>query len=226
MASAMENQLQLNNLQELSFEERLGMLVDAEMAARDSKRLTSRLQTAKLRFSACLEDLDIKATRGLDRAQITALATSTWISRHRNIIIQGPTGAGKTFLACALAQKACRNGFTALYFRAPALFQELSIAKADGRYKRLLAAIGKKDVLVLDDFALSPTTDEQRRDLLEIVEQRYDARSTILTSQLPVDLWHQTIGDPTIADAILDRLVHNAHVLNLKGESMRKKKTE
>lgn len=223
MASSLENQSELKDSQELNFEERLGILVDAEIAARDSKRLTTRLQSAKLRLAACMEDLDVKAVRGLDRAVITALATATWIGRRRNVLIDGPTGAGKTFLACALAQQACRHGYTAIYFRAPALFEDLSIAKGDGRYKRLLAAIAKKDLLVLDDFALAPFTDEQRRDLLEIVEQRYDHKSTIVASQQPFNNWHTLIGDPTIADAILDRIVHNAQVLNLKGESMRRK---
>lgn len=226
MASALENQAELKNTQELSFEERLGILVDAEMAARDSKRLTNRLQTAKLRLSACLEDLEIRASRGLDRSLITSLGTAAWIERARNVIIEGPTGAGKTFLACALAQQACRRGYTAFYIRAPALFEDLSIARADGRYKRVLASIARKHLLVLDDFALAPLTDNQRRDLLEIVEQRYELTSTILVSQMPLTHWHEIIGDPTIADAILDRLVHNAQVLVLKGESMRKKKAE
>jgi DNA replication protein DnaC len=223
MASSLENQTELKNSQELSFEERLGILVDAEITARDSKRLASRLQMAKLRLSACLEDLEVRPSRGLDRSLITALGTASWIPKRRNVLIEGPTGAGKTFLACALAQQACRHGYSAIYFRAPALFEDLSIAKADGRYKRVLAAIAKRDLLVLDDFALAPITDEQRRDLLEIIEQRYDRTSTIIASQQPLLNWHAIIGDPTIADAILDRLVHNAQVLNLKGESMRKK---
>jgi DNA replication protein DnaC len=222
----MENQTGPMNSPELSFEERLGILVDAEIAERDSKQMTTRIQNAKLRLSACIEDLDLKASRGLDRSLILTLGTAAWVGKKRNIFIVGPTGGGKTFLSCALAQQACRHGYSAIYFRAPALFEDLSIAKADGRYKRLLDSIAKKDLLVLDDFALAPFTDEQRRDLLEIVEQRYDHKSTILTSQQPLSNWHELIGDPTLADAILDRVVHNAQTLTLKGESMRKKKSE
>lgn len=224
MVRALEAQLELKDSQGLSFEERLGLLLDAELVARENKRLDSRLKTAKLRLSACLEDLDLRVSRGLDRSVITSLATSDWIKAKQNVLITGPTGAGKTYLACALAQKACRNGFTVLYCRTTTLFQDLSIARADGRYRRLLATITKPDLILLDDFALAPLTDEQRRDLLEIVEERYDSRSTIVASQIPIDHWHDAIGDPTIADAILDRLVHNAHKLAVKGESMRKKK--
>ena len=224
MASALENQVELRNSQELSFEERLGILVDAQLAAQDSTKLTARLRAANLRLSACLEDLDYKPGRGLDKAVIASLATSVWLQRARNVIIEGKTGVGKTFLACALAQQACRNGYKAFYIRAPALFEDLALARADGRYKSVLASIAKKDLLVLDDFAIAPLTDSQRRDLLEIVEQRYERSSTILVSQMPQKHWHQIIGDPTIADAILDRLVHNAQPLILDGESIRKTK--
>jgi DNA replication protein DnaC len=224
MARAFESQLELKEARELTFEERLGLLIDAEKVARDNKSLNIRLKLAKLRLSASLEDLDLRADRGLDRSVITALATSDWVQAKQNVLITGPTGAGKTYLACALAQKACRLGFSVLYFRTPILFQDLSIAKADGRYRRLLNSIAKRRLIVLDDFALAPLTDEQRRDLLEVLEQRYELSSTIVASQLPLDHWHDVIGDPTIADAILDRLIHNAHPLNLKGESMRKKK--
>lgn len=226
MARALETQLELKEARELSFEERLGLLLDAEMVARENKSLETRLKAAKLRLSASLEDLELRASRGLDRSVITALATSDWVLSKQNVLITGPTGAGKTYLACALAQKACRLGFSVLYFRAPILFQDLSVAKADGRYRRLLASITKCQLIVLDDFALAPLTDEQRRDLLEILEHRYESSSTIIASQLPLDHWHDVIGDPTIADAILDRLIHNAHPINLKGESMRKKKTD
>jgi DNA replication protein DnaC len=224
MASALENQVELKNSQELNFEDRLGILVDAQIAAQDSKNLKSRLQAANLRLSACIEDLDVKASRGLDRAVISSLSTSAWIQRTRNVIIEGKTGVGKTFLGCALAQQACRNGYKSFYIRAPALFEELAVARAAGSFKRLLASIAKKHLLVLDDFALAPLTDSQRRDLLEIVEQRYERSSTIFVSQMPQEHWHKIIGDPTIADAILDRVVHNAQTLILKGESIRKTK--
>lgn len=226
MASTLENQRHLLDSQELSFEEKLGILVDAELAAKDSKRLTSRLRNAKLRLAACIEDLEIKSSRGLDRSVVTALSSRTWLDKARNVIIEGPTGAGKTYLACALAQQACRNGFSTLYVRAPALFEDLSLAKADGRFKSILASIARTKLLVLDDFALAPLTDEQRRNLLEIAEQRYEIGSTILVSQMPLSHWHDIIGDPTLADAILDRLVHNAQCIVLKGESMRKKKAQ
>lgn len=221
MARALETQMELKETRELSFEERLGLLIDAEMVARDNKCLEARLRHAKLRLSACVEDLEVRASRGLDRSVITALANSDWLSAKQNILITGSTGVGKTYLACALANKACRNGFSALYFRASMLFEDLSIAKADGRYKRVLASISKRDLIVIDDFALAPLTAEQARDLLEIIDQRYDVHSTIISSQFDPEHWHDLIGDPTIADAILDRLVHNSHKLKLKGKSMR-----
>jgi DNA replication protein DnaC len=224
MARALENQMELKEIRELSFEERIGMLIDAEKVARENKGLESRLKSAKLRLSACIEDLELRANRGLDRSSITALASADWVQSKQNILVTGPTGAGKTYLACALAQKACRLGYSVAYFRAPILFQDLAVAKADGRYRRLLTSISKRRLIVLDDFALAPLTDEQRHDLLEILEDRYEASSTIVASQLPIEHWHAVIGEPTIADAILDRIVHNAHQLNLKGESMRKKK--
>ncbi len=226
MARALEAQLDSKEARELSFEERLGLLLDAEMVARENKSLEGRLKTAKLRLSASLEDLELRASRGLDRGVIASLGTSDWVLSKQNVLITGPTGAGKTYLACALAQKACRLGFSVLYFRAPILFQDLSVSKADGRYRRLLASIAKRNLIVVDDFALSPLTDEQRRDLLELLEQRYESSSTIIASQLPLEHWHEVIGDPTIADAILDRLIHNAHQLHLRGESMRKKKND
>lgn len=224
MVKALETQMELKDVQEMPFEDRLGLLVDAELIARENKRLDSRLTNAKLRLSACIEDLDLKASRGLDRSVITSLATSDWIKLHRNVLVTGPTGAGKTYVSCALAQKACRDGYTVLYQRASQLFQELTLAKADGRYTRILTNLSKKDLFVIDDFALSPLIDEQRRDLLEIIEDRYERRSTLIVSQVPFEHWHDIIGDPTIADAILDRLVHNAHKLSIKGDSMRKKR--
>ena len=225
MVKALTEQMAVPDIEDLSFEERLGLLVDREMTEREDRRLKTRLRQAKLRQSACVEDIDYRQPRGLDKSLILDLAGCQWIKRHLNIMITGPTGVGKTWIACALAQKACREGYRALYLRLPKLLQELPIAKGDGTYIKLLARLAKIDVLILDDWGLSKLMAEQRRDLLEILEDRYDSRSTIVTSQLPVDKWHDIIGDPTLADAILDRLVHNAYKINLRGESMRKRKT-
>ncbi len=225
MVKALTEQMAVPDIEELSFEERLGLLVDREMTEREDRRLKTRLRQAKLRQTACVEDIDYRQPRGLDKSLLLDLAGCQWIKRHLNIIITGPTGVGKTWIACALAQKACREGYRALYLRLPKLLQELPIAKGDGTYIKLLARLAKIDVLIIDDWGLSKLLGEQRRDLLEILEDRYDNRSTIVTSQLPLDKWHDIIGDPTLADAILDRLVHNAYKINLKGESMRKRKT-
>jgi DNA replication protein DnaC len=218
MLNALQSQTEMKDITDLSFEDRLGLLVDAEVLTRDNTQLQSRLKTAKLRLSACIEDLDIKAGRGLDKANVLALSTCEWLRLHRNILVTGPTGSGKTYVSCAIAQKACREGYTVLYERASKLFHDLALAKADGRYLKILSTIAKKDLLVIDDFALAPLTDEQRRDLLEIVDDRYNRRSTIIISQVPSDHWHEIIGDPTIADAILDRLIHNAHKIQLKAK--------
>jgi DNA replication protein DnaC len=225
MVKALTEQMAVPDIEELSFEERLGLLVDREMTEREDRRLKTRLRQAKLRQTACVEDIDYRQPRGLDKSLMLDLAGCQWIKRHLNIMITGPTGVGKTWIACALAQKACREGYRALYLRLPKLMQELPIAKGDGTYIKLLARLAKIDVLILDDWGLSKLMAEQRRDLLEILEDRYDCRSTIVTSQLPVDKWHDIIGDPTLADAILDRLVHNAYKINLRGESMRKRKS-
>jgi len=225
MAKALTEQMAVPDIEELSFEERLGLLVDREMTEREDRRLKTRLRQAKLRQTACVEDIDYRQPRGLDKSLLLDLAGCQWIKRHLNIMITGPTGVGKTWIACALAQKACREGYKALYLRLPKLLQELPIAKGDGTYIKLLTQLAKIDVLILDDWGLSKLMAEQRRDLLEILEDRYDSRSTIVTSQLPLDKWHDIIGDPTLADAILDRLVHNAYKINLRGESMRKRKT-
>jgi len=216
----------LPDIDDLSFEERLGLLVDREATEREDRRLQTRLRQAKLKQNACIEDIDFKQSRGLDKPLVLDLAQCQWIKKHLNLLITGPTGVGKTWVACALAQKACREGFTSLYLRLPRLLQELPIAKGDGTYTRLMTRLAKVDVLILDDWGLSKLIAEQRRDLLEILEDRHDNRSTIVTSQLPLDQWHHIIGDPTLADAILDRLVHNAYKINLKGESMRKRKTK
>ncbi len=223
---ALTEQMAMPEIEQLSFEERLGLLVDREMTVRDDRRLKTRLRKAKLKQNASIEDLDTRQARGLDKALIVKLASCQWIKQHLNLLITGPTGVGKTWIACALAQKACREGYSVRYLRLPRLLQELPIAKGDGRYPKLLNDLAKTDVLIFDDWGLSKLIAEQRRDLLEILEDRHDTRSTIVTSQLPIDQWHHIIGDPTLADAILDRLVHNAYKLNLKGESMRKKKAK
>jgi len=222
MIRALESQLQTPDAQELPFDDRFGMIVDAEMNSRDNRSLQSRLTKARLRQSACIEDIDFRTARGLDRTVVASLATSTWIGQHHHVLITGPTGSGKSFITCALAQKACRDGYSAAYHRASKLFQDLAIAKSTGKYGTMLTGLGKKDLLVIDDFGLAVLTDEQRHDLLEIVEDRYERKSLIIASQLPIERWHETIGDPTIADAILDRVVHNSYKLNLRAKkSMR-----
>lgn len=224
MAEGLKEQLKQPDMNELAFEERFAMLVDAEYLYRENKRMKRLLQNAKLKLSASLEDVDYRAPRGLDKPVIRSLATCGWIRKHQNVIIVGPTGTGKTYLSCALAQRACREGISAFYLRTPALYRTLAMARADGSYARVLARLGRISLLVLDDLGLAAFTDQERRDLLEVIEDRHGTASTIITSQLPVEHWHEVIGDPTIADALLDRLVHNAHRINLKGESMRKTK--
>jgi len=207
----------------LSFDERLALLVDAECLARENKRLTRLLKEAKLRLSqACVEEIDYPPRRELDKAVVRQLATCRWVQEHQNVIVTGATGVGKTFVACALAQQACRKGFSATYRRATRLFDELALARADGSYVRLLVKLARVDVLVIDDWGLTPPRDQERRDFLEILEDRYGQRSTIMTSQLPPKAWHEHLADATLADAILDRVVHNAHRLVLKGPSRRK----
>jgi len=226
MLKALEEQVQMPDINELSFEERFGLLVDREITERESRRLKTRLRKARLRQSACVEDVDFRHPRKLDKTLFMGLAGCRWLKEHNNVLLIGPTGVGKTYLACALAQKACREGYSALYYRLPRLLHELSIAKADGRYDKLLAGIGRTDLLVLDDWGLDKFVKEQRHDLLEIMEDRHGLRSTLVTSQLPVKHWHEVIADPTLADAILDRLVHNAYKLIISGESMRKKQSK
>ena len=226
MLEALDEQLKSPDIEQLSFDERLGLMIDREMTARDNRRLKTRLKKARLRHDACMEDIDYRHPRGLKREQIQQLLSSRWIQEHQNVIITGPTGVGKTWLACAMAQKACRDGYTVQYLRLPRLLQDLNLARADGRYVKLMAALAKTDLLLLDDWGLSPLTESQRRDLLEIVEDRHNVKSTLVTSQMPVDHWHELIGDPTLADAILDRLIHNAHRVPLKGDSLRKKQSK
>lgn len=211
------------DVQALGFDERLGLLVDAEWLNRENKKLARNLKQAKLRLGqAAIEDIDYSGRRKLEKTVMRQLATCQWIDAHQNVIVTGATGVGKTFIACALAQQACRKGYTALYRRVPRIFDELALAHADGTYPRFLAKLAKVDVLLLDDWGLVPLGDTERRDLLEIIEDRYGNRSTILTSQLPIERWHDHVGEATIADAICDRLLHNAHKIDLTGESRRK----
>ena len=197
MYQALMEQMNMPDIEAISFEERLGLLVDRETTERDQRRLKTRLQRAKLRLSACMEDIDYRHPRGLDQSLMTKLATCQWVYERHNVLITGPTGIGKTWLACALGHNTCRQGLSALYLRLPRFLQELLIAKGDGRYVRLMKALAKTDLLILDDWGLSTLSDENRRDLLELLEDRYDTRATIVTSQFPVEHWHDAIGDPT-----------------------------
>lgn len=224
MAAAWEGQQSQADLASLSFDERFALLVDAEWIARENRRLERALREAKLKLSqATLEGIDFPARRELDRSQIRQLSTCRWVEEHQNLLVTGPTGVGKTYLACALAHQACRRGFRALYRRAPRLFQELHLARADGSYMRLLGKIARMHVLIVDDWALVPIGEREREDFLEILEDRHGLRSTIVTSQLPPAKWHEFLGEPTLADAICDRLLHNAHRIALKGPSRRKR---
>lgn len=226
MYEALNEQLNSPDIEHMSFDERLGLMVDREMTVRDNRRLKTRLKNARLRQHACMEDIDFRHPRGLKRELFQQLLGSGWIKDHQNVIITGPTGVGKTWLACALAQKACRDGYTVQYQRLPRLLQDLSLARADGRYLKIMTTLAKTDLLLLDDWGLAPLNESQRRDLLELFEDRHNLKSTLITSQMPVDHWHELIGDPTLADAILDRLIHNAHRVPLKGESLRKKQAK
>ncbi len=211
---------------ELDHAEWLGLLLDRELADRQDRRLKARLRYARLRHQAAVEDVDYRTPRGLDRALFQKLATGGWIEARQNLIIEGPTGVGKSWLACALGHKACRDNHSVLYQRIPRLFADLALARGDGRYARLMRALGGVKLLILDDWGLEPLGAEQRHDLLEIVEDRYGRGATLLTSQIPVDRWHDLIGDLTIGDAILDRIVHNAHRIQLRGEFLRRKKAQ
>ncbi len=222
MADAFKDQLQQTNLAELCFEERFGLLVDYHWSWTEERRMKRLLSNAKLKINGCVEDIDFKTPRGINKSVILHLANCEWIKNAQNIIITGPTGVGKTYLTCALANRACRMGFSAFYIRIPHLFQQLAIARADGSYPKIMKKLTKTKVLVLDDLGLAPMNAAERRDLLEVIEDRHSLSSTIVATQLPIENWHDNIRDPTIADAILDRLIHNAHKINLKGESMRK----
>jgi DNA replication protein DnaC len=222
LAAAFNEYLEQPDKGDLPFDERLGLMVDREWHTREQRHLQRRLKKAKLREQACIEDVDYRHPRQLDRSVMQRLATCDWIRSHEDVVITGATGLGKTWLADALANQACRQGFSALHARVTRLLEELRIARADGSYVRELNRIAKSDVLVLDDWGLSSLNEEQRRDILEIVQDRHGIRSSVVTSQLPIKKWHDAVGDPTIADAIMDRLVHSAHRIELKGPTMRK----
>jgi len=222
MSKALEEQRTSAEYNDLNFEERLGLLVDREITERENRRLMTRLRQARLSPQICLADIDYRCTRGLDKSLMRSLSECQWIKDHVNILITGATGVGKSFISEALAHQACLKGYRALKIRLPRLFEDLSIAKGDGRLNKLMNAIRRMDVLILDDYGLDVLSDQERKFFLEILEDRYEIHPTIITSQLPVKHWHEAIGNATLADAILDRLVHNAYQLDLKGESMRK----
>ena len=223
MARAFEQQLAQPQAQELAFEQRLGLLVDQEILTRENRRLQRLLIAAKLRINACVEDIDYRHSRGIDRAYLSSLISCQWIHQRLNLCITGPTGTGKTWLACTLDQQACRQGLSVLYLRLPPLFERLRIAHGDGGYPRLMHQLVKTQLLILDDWGIQKITTAQRNDLMEIIEDRYGLQATLIASQLPIEHWHDYIGKATLADAILDRLFHNAYRLPLKGDSMRKK---
>ena len=222
MAQALEEQGGQPDLHDLAFGDRLALLVEREATARADRRLTRLLQIAKLRLPATVEDLDFKTPRGLDRSVVLRLTTCDWIHQHQVVLIVGATGTGKTYLACALGHSACRQGLRVRYHRLPRLLNDLALARADGSYGKLLTTLAKTELLIVDDWGLAPLGDRERRDLLEVIEDRHGRRATLITSQLPVEHWHEMIGDPTFGDAILDRLVHGAHRITLKGRSMRR----
>lgn len=226
MARSFEEQVASLEYDELTFEERFGIMVDRELTEQENRRLQSRLKTAKLRHQACVEDIDYRHPRGLDKSLMTSLYTCRWIKDHLNILITGPTGVGKSFIACALGHRACLLGYKVLYLRAPRLFQDLTLARGDGRYNKLMNSISKTHLIVIDDWGLASLTDHEQRDFLEILEDRYNIHSTIIAGQVPVDHWHELMENPTVSDAILDRLIHNAYKINLKGDSMRKTKSQ
>jgi DNA replication protein DnaC len=225
MATAFDQQRSASQYAELAFDDRFGLLVDTEWTAREHRKLTQRLRNAKLRYPASLEDVDYTTPRGLQREVILSLGTGGWIRDHHNLLLTGPTGIGKSWLASAFVQSACRHGFTATYVRAPRLLHELAVSRGDGTYARLLVKYAKLDLLAIDDWLLAPLTDGERRDLLEVIEDRSERASTLIASQLPATAWHAAIGEPSVADAICDRLIHQAHRLTLKGPTMRDPET-
>lgn len=222
MVEAVQEQMKNRTYKELSFQERLGMLVDREMDSRQDRKLRTLLAKARFRYpGASIEDINFRAKRGISKDVILKLSQNGWIKDKRNMIITGSTGVGKTYFACALGNSACRSGISAYYVRLPRLFHELKISRADGSYGKLLQKLSRTNLLIVDDWGLSPLSDTERRDFLEIMEDRYNVRSTIISSQIPVEKWHDLIGEPTVADAICDRLIHNAHKIKLMGKSMR-----
>jgi len=221
MAEAFDQQRSSSQYADLTFEDRLGLLVDTEWTARERRRLAQRLRHARMRYPASLEDVDFRTPRGLNREAVLSLGTGAWIGDHHNLLITGPTGIGKSWLASAFVQSACRHGFSATYVRAPRLLHELAVSRGDGSYARLLAKLAKLDLLAIDDWLLASLTEAERRDLLEVIEDRSERRSTLIASQLPPTAWHAAIGEPSVADAICDRVLHQAHRLTLKGPTMR-----
>ena len=222
MADAFKEQMARPDINDLSFEERFAFLVDQHWTWKDDRRLKTLLKNARLKSNACIEDIDYKSPRGINKSLMLSLSGCDWIKNAHNIIITGPTGVGKIYLACALANCTCRKGYASLYKRAPRLFQEIAIARADGTYPKLMNKLAKAKVLIIDDLCITPMNEAERKDLLEVIEDRQDLTSTIISTQIPAKSWFEIIGDPTIADAVLDRLIHNAHKIDLKGESMRK----
>jgi DNA replication protein DnaC len=224
MAEAFQQQLSSSECTRLSFDERLGLLVDSEWTIREQRKLKRRLRAAKMRYAACIEDVDFKHPRSLDRQQVLSLGNCGWIQSRHNLLITGPTGIGKSYLACAFVERACRRGYSAAYLRLPRLLQQLAVARGDGSYDRLLGRLARLDLLAIDDWLLAPLRDGERRDIIEVIEDRSERASTLVASQLLAKEWHTVIGDPNLADSICDRLLHNAHRLDLKGPSIRRTK--
>jgi len=225
MVKSFEEQTSSGDYSDMEFEERLGFLVDRELTEQENRRLCSRLKRAKLRQEACMEDIDYRQKRGLDKSLMKSLSGCRWVREHLNILLTGPCGVGKSFIACALGHKACLEGYRVFYCRSSRLFENLALTRGDGRYGKFMNALAKTHLLIIDDWGLSVLTERERKDMLEILEDRHQRQSTIITSQLPLEHWHEAIGNPTLADAILDRVIHNAHKIRLKGISMRKVKS-